>query len=131
MGADHPRRPGIPLRVAREAKQWRQAMPGTVKLWWHDGSTRDARYHPTILINEPELGFETVAVSSTPASSGVAPGEAYVAAVETDVDLRYRVLAPSQSGDAADPEAKPLRVTGFAVATIGVQPGFTISFLEV
>ena len=45
--------------------------------------------------------------------------------------LRYRVLAPGQGGSAADAEAKPLRATGFSVATIGVAPGATLSLVEV
>jgi len=106
-------------------------MPATVKLWWHDGSTLDIRRHPTPLIGEPEQGFETVSVDTTPVSAGPAPDGAAVAVIETPVSLRYRVLAPGQGGSAADAEAKPLRATGFSVATIGVAPGATLSLVEV
>ena len=37
-------------------------MPGTVKIWWHDGATKDVRYNELPVVNEPELGFETGAV---------------------------------------------------------------------
>ncbi len=106
-------------------------MPGTVKLWWHDGSTLDVRSHPTPLINEPELGYETVSVGPAPVASGPAPAAAHVAVIESAVNLRYRVLRPGQSGGAADPEAKPMSATLPGIATIGVEPGYTISFVEV
>jgi hypothetical protein len=106
-------------------------MPGTAKLWWHDGSTRDARYHPTPLINEPEIGFETLALSAAPAATGAAPEHAHVAVLETDVAIRYLVRAPGDMRDATAAEAKPLAATGSAVATIGVRPGYTLSIREV
>jgi len=105
-------------------------MPGTAKLWWHDGSTRDARYHPTPLINEPELGFETLTLSSSPVSSSAAPQDAFVAVIETDVPVRYIVRAPGETRDAAAAEAKPLVATGHGVATIGILPGYTLSLME-
>lgn len=105
-------------------------MPGTVKLWWHDGSTLDVRNHPTILINEPELGFETHTVGAAPVATSAAPADAHVAVLQSTVNLRYRVLRPGQSGSAADPEAKPLVATGLAVATIGVEPGLRLSLVE-
>lgn len=106
-------------------------MAGTLKLWWHDGSTLDARSHPTPLINEPERGFESHTVGTTPVSTGPAPSDCYVAVVETTVPIRYRILAPGQTGSAADPEAKPLNATGFAVATVGIVPGAVLSVMEV
>lgn len=106
-------------------------MPGTVNLWWHDGSTRDARYHPTPLIGEPEMGFETHPLSATPVSSTPAPEDVYVAVIETDVDIRYLVTAPGDLRDASAPEAKPLVATGHSVATIGIRPGFSLSMVEV
>jgi len=105
-------------------------MPGTVKLWWHDGSTLDVRNHPTPLINEPEHGFETLGVGATPVATGPAPDGCCVAVIESDVALRYRVLAPGQAGSASDPEAKPMAATGFRVSTIGVRPGMTLSLIE-
>jgi len=105
-------------------------MPGTAKLWWHDGSTRDARYHPTPLINEPEIGFETIAISASPAASTAAPEDCYVAVLETDVAIRYLVRVPGDSRDASADEAKPLVATGHAVATIGILPGSTLSIVE-
>lgn len=106
-------------------------MPGTVKLWWHDGSTLDVRSHPTPLINEPELGYETVSVGAAPAATGPAPSAAHVAVIESPVNLRYRVLRPGQTGSATDPEAKPMSATLPGIATIGVEPGYVISFVEV
>jgi len=105
-------------------------MPGTVKLWWHDGSTLDVRSHPTPLINEPELGFETLSVGTSAVASSPAPEEAHVAVIETPVPVRYRVLRPGDNGSADDAEAKPLQVTVQAVATIGVEPGYVLSLRE-
>ncbi|MEL6477350.1 MAG: hypothetical protein AAFR17_08480 [Pseudomonadota bacterium] len=105
-------------------------MPGTIKIWWHDGSTRDARYQATPLINEPELGFETVSVTTTPASSGPAPNDAFVAVIESNVATRYRIQPEAGSEDAGSQRAKPMLATSFATATIGVRPGFRISFVE-
>jgi len=105
-------------------------MPGSVKLWWHDGATRDARYHATPLVNEPEMGFETLSLSATPVTTPPAPAEAHVAVLETDVALRYLVVAPGEARDATDPKAKPLAATGFAVATVGVRPGHSLSLVE-
>lgn len=105
-------------------------MPGTAKLWWHDGSARDARYSPTPLINEPELGFETLSISSTPVTTGPAPEDGYVAVLQTTVDILYVVRRPGETRDATAPEAKPLLATGAGVASIGLMPGFTISIME-
>ncbi|MGF1502271.1 MAG: hypothetical protein ACFBSD_10685 [Paracoccaceae bacterium] len=105
-------------------------MPGTVKLWWHDGSTLDVRSHPTPLINEPELGFSSATVGATPVSFGPAPAEACVAVLEAPVNLRYRVLRAGQTGSAADPQAKPLVATLPGIAAIGIEPGATLSLIE-
>lgn len=105
-------------------------MPGTLKIWWHDGSVRDARYQTTPLINEPELAFETVSVDTAPVSTGPAPDEAYVAVIESNVAVRYRIQPEGAADDASSPLAKPMLATSFATATIGVQPGFRISFME-
>lgn len=106
-------------------------MPGTVKLWWHDGSTLDVRSHPTPLINEPELGFETLSVDSGGAVvSGAAPDDAHVAVIESAVNLRYRVLRPGDNGAATDPEAKPLLATLPGIAAIGIEPGYSLSLIE-
>jgi hypothetical protein len=105
-------------------------MPGTVRIWWHDGAARDARYNDMPIVGEPELGFETFAVSATPSASGPAPETATLALVETDVGLRYRVR---RAGDAtpADPaDCKPIATTGRGVDFIGVAPGCSISFVE-
>ena len=106
-------------------------MPGTVKIWWHDGAVRDVRYHDIPVVNEPELGYETVAVSGTAAASGPAPGQANVAIVECDVDIRYKVRRPGETFNADLVSSKPIQKTGFATDTIGVGPGDTISFIEV
>jgi hypothetical protein len=105
-------------------------MPGTVKIWWHDGATRDVRYHELPVVNEPELGFETVSVGAAPASSGPAPKDAVVAIVESDVNLRYLVRRPGETAVADTLTSKPLPATGFGTNSIGVGEGFTISFVE-
>lgn len=106
-------------------------MPGTVKVWWHDGATKDVRYNELPVVNEPELGFETVAVSPSPASTGPAPEDAVVAIVETDVPVRYVVRHPGGSLDADPVTSKPLPATGFGTNSIGVCSDCTISFVEV
>lgn len=105
-------------------------MPGTVKIWWHDGATKDIRYNDIPVVNEPELGFETVAVSTAAAASGVAPADAVVAIIETDVNVRYLVRLPGQFGDADAQSSKPIAATGPSTDAIGVGPGCTISFIE-
>ncbi|MGF1446472.1 MAG: hypothetical protein ACFBRM_09765 [Pikeienuella sp.] len=107
-------------------------MPGSVKLWWHDGATLDIRHHPTPLINEPELAFETLSVDTAVAVESMpAPANAHLAVIESgDLALRYRVLGAGQSGAASDPEAKPLPATRFGIACIGVEPGARLSLLE-
>lgn len=105
-------------------------MPGTLKIWWHDGSTRDARYHPTPLINEPPLGFETISVAGAAVSTGPAPAEAHVAVIESNVAIRYVVQAPGSATDADAASAKPMAATGFGTATIGIQPGHRLSVRE-
>lgn len=105
-------------------------MPGTVKIWWHDGALKDVRYNTVPVVSEPELGFETVAVTGSASVSGPAPQDATVAVVESDVNLRYLVRRPG-SNAAADPlTCKPLAVTGLSTDFIGVAPGCTISFVE-
>jgi hypothetical protein len=105
-------------------------MPGTVKIWWHDGAAKDVRYSALPVVSEPELGFETVAVDGAPSASGPAPEDATVALVETDVNVRYLVRRPGGNA-AADPlTSKPLPATGLGIDFIGVAPGCTISFVE-
>ena len=106
-------------------------MPGTVKVWWHDGATKDVRYNELPVVNEPELGFESIAVGPTPASSGPAPEDAVVAIVESDVDVRYLVRLPGGTTDADAVGSKALPATGFGTNSIGVAKDCTISFLEV
>ena len=105
-------------------------MPGTVKIWWHDGATKDVRYNELPVVNEPELGFETVAVGATPANSGAAPEDAVVAIIESDVDIRYAVRLPGGSQNADPVNSKPIRTTGHGIDSIGVRPGYSISFVE-
>lgn len=105
-------------------------MPGTVKIWWHDGATKDVRYNTVPVVNEPELGFETVEVTATPTASGPAPRDSTVAVIETDVNVRYCVRRPG-SNQAADPlKSKPMSVTGLSTDFIGITPGWSISFVE-
>lgn len=106
-------------------------MPGTVKIWWHDGATKDVRYNDLPVVNEPELGFESIAVGTAPASTGPAPEDAVVAIVESDVNVRYLVRLPGSSADADPTDSKPLPSTGFGTNSIGVARDCTISFLEV
>ena len=105
-------------------------MPGTVKIWWHDGATNDVRYNNIPVVNEPELGFETVAVSGTPMPSGPAPDGVVVAIIETDVNIRYLVRRPGETQSADPATSKPLAATGPATDAIGVGPGCSISFIE-
>ncbi len=105
-------------------------MPGTVKIWWHDGATRDVRYNELPVVNEPELQYETVSVSATPASSGPAPEDAVVAIVESDVNVRYLVRRPGESAEADAVSSKPIPATGFGTNSIGVRKDYTISFVE-
>ena len=105
-------------------------MPGTVKIWWHDGATKDVRYNDLPVVNEPELGFESVAVGATPAATGPAPEDADVAIVESDVRVRYLVRRPGETADADPVTSKPLPATGFGTNSIGVAPGYSISFVE-
>ncbi len=105
-------------------------MPGTVKIWWHDGATRDVRYNELPVVNEPEIDYETVSVSTTPANSGPAPGNATVAIVESDVNVRYLVLRPGDSGSADAVASKPLPATGFGTNSIGVSANCIISLVE-
>ena len=105
-------------------------MPGTVKIWWHDGAVVDVRHHDIPVVNEPELSFETVTVSGTPANSGPAPSDAKVAIVETDVDVRYLVRREGETALADAATSKPIAVTGLGTDAIGVLPGYTISFVE-
>ena len=107
-------------------------MPGTIKIWWHDGAVKDVRYNELPVVNEPELGFETLASDGTgPVASGPAPTDAAVAIIETDVNLRYLVRAPGDSRTASGTESKPLPATGLGTDSVGIAEGQTISFVEV
>lgn len=105
-------------------------MPGTIKVWWHDGATKDVRYNELPVVNEPELGYETVVVGASPASTGPAPEDAVVAIVETDVPVRYLVRRPGGIANADAVTSKPMPATGFGTNSIGVGPDCTISFVE-
>jgi hypothetical protein len=105
-------------------------MPGTVKVWWHDGATKDVRYNELPVVNEPELSFESVAVSPVPASAGPAPDDAVVVIIESNVNVRYLVRLPGDGGDADLVSSKPLPTTGFGTNSIGVGKNCTISFVE-
>lgn len=105
-------------------------MPGTVKIWWHDGSAIDSRRNDMPVVNEPELGFETISVSTTPAASGAAPKEATLALIESDVNLRYRVCRPGDNVPADTESCKPMAATGGGIDFIGVGLGCSISFVE-
>ena len=104
-------------------------MTAPIKVWWHDGATKDVRYNELPVVNEPELGFESVTVSLTAGSTAPAPEDAVVAIVETDADVRYLVRRPGDTTDASI-DSKPLPRTGFGTNSIGVAKDFTISFVE-
>lgn len=104
-------------------------MPGTVKIWWHDGAAIDARRNDIPVVNEPELGFEAVAVSATPAIAGPAPTNTAVALIETDVPVRYRVRRTGEIVQADNAESKLIVATG-GVDFIALAEGWTISFVE-
>lgn len=105
-------------------------MPGTVKIWWHDGAARDSRHNDMPVVKEPELGFETVAVSTAPAASGPAPASATLALVESDVAFRYRVRRAGDATQADAVSSKPMAATGTCTDIIGIAPGCSISFVE-
>ena len=106
-------------------------MPGTVKIWWHDGGVTDIRHHDIPVVGEPELGFESLNVTFAAASSGPAPKNATVALVETDVNVRYRVQTPGDPTEADAATSKPLPRTSFWTEPVGIKEGQTISFIEV
>lgn len=105
-------------------------MPETLKIWWHDGATKDVRYNELPVANEPELGFASLVVGPLPVKSPPAPEDATVAIIESDVNFRYAVVAPGGSGDADPVNSKPMAATGFATDAIGVRPGYQISVVE-
>jgi len=106
-------------------------MAGTVKIWWHDGAVRDIRYHDIPVVNEPELGFETLNLTGSAENSGPAPANATVAIVETDIDVRYFVRGVGDNTPANAITSKPVSATGLRTEPIGVAAGQTISFIEV
>ena len=106
-------------------------MPGTVKIWWHDGALADLRRNTAPIVSEPERGFEQVAVSPIPAASQPAPAECYLAVIESDVNTRYIVSADGTPILADAVTSKPMPATGLGADFIAVQPGATISFVEV
>lgn len=106
-------------------------MPGTVKIWWHDGALKDVRRNPAPVVNEPELGFEQIAVSATAAASQPAPKDCHLAVVECDVDVRYLVRGPGETDAADAATSKPLARTGLLTDVIAVGPDCSISFIEV
>lgn len=105
-------------------------MAGTVKIWWHDGAVRDARYHDVPVVNEPELAYSVVSVGSVAEATGPAPENAYVAVVETDVNVRYLVRPNGIGGNADVVTSKPIAATGHGTDVIGIRPGDVISFIE-
>lgn len=104
-------------------------MPGTVKIWWHDGAAQDASHNVMPVLREPELGYETIAVDASPSATGPAPKTAFVAVIEADVPVRY-LVRPNGGNGQADAASKPLPATGRGVEFVGVSPGYTISFVE-
>ena len=108
-------------------------MPGTIKIWWHDGAVKDVRYNDLPVVNEPELGFESLAIDAAlgPATTGPAPTETAVAIIESDVNLRYRVVRPGSNVTATAADSKPLSATGLGTDSIGIAEGQTISFVEI
>lgn len=106
-------------------------MPGTIRIWWHDGAVKDVRYNELPVVNEPELGFESfLTAGATPVASGPAPADATVAIVEADVNLRYVVRPPGGTAVADPADSKPFPATGLGTDSIGIAPGYSISFVE-
>src|SRR5690625_2734623 len=105
-------------------------MSGTVRIWWHDGATRDARNNHIPVVNEPELGFEELSISEIPVSTDPAPRSATVALIQSDIAVHYRVTPPGHRRAADPANCKPIGATGDAVDFIGVAPGFSISFIQ-
>lgn len=106
-------------------------MPGTVKIWWHDGALNDLRRNPAPIVNEPELGFEQVGISPIPSLSQPAPADCFLAVIESDVDVRYKVTTEGTVQPADPVTSKPMPATGLGADFIAVRPGATISFIEV
>lgn len=105
-------------------------MPGTVKIWWHDGGVRDVRYNTIPVVNEPELGFQSISVGAAPVASASAPVDAVVALVECDVPVRYVVREQGGTTDADPVASKPINTTGYSVISIGIPRRGSISFVE-
>lgn len=107
-------------------------MPGTIKIWWHDGAVKDVRYNELPVVNEPELGFESFTTAgATPVASGPAPADATVAIIEADVNLRYVVRRPGGATVASQLNSKPFPATGLGTDSVGIAEGYSISFVEV
>ena len=106
-------------------------MPGTVKIWWHDGAVNDIRYHDIPVVAEPEVGFETVMIGPTASASGPAPANTTVAIIETDVDFRYTVRPQGVTTEASVLASKPVLALNLATISIGASEGQSISFIEV
>lgn len=105
-------------------------MPGTVKVWWHDGAVTDIRHHNLPVVNEPELSYQELSVGSTSVPTAAAPDLATIAVIETDIDVRYLVRRPNETAGADAQTSKPIRATGHGHDVIGVSTGYSISFIE-
>ncbi|MEM0942952.1 MAG: hypothetical protein AAGI70_03300 [Pseudomonadota bacterium] len=105
-------------------------MPGTVKIWWHQGALRDHKYNSMPVLDEPELARETVTLSGAVETSGPAPEEATLAVIQTDVDVAYVVRRPGESVLADATLHKPVAATGTSLYAIGVNPGYSLSLVE-
>src|SRR5690625_8026489 len=100
-------------------------MSGTVRIWWHDGATRDARNNHIPVVNEPELGFEEVSISEIPVSTDPAPRSATVALIQSAIAVHYRVTPPGHRR-AADPAiCRPMGATGEAAEISGGGPAIS------
>lgn len=100
----------------------------TVKIWYHDGFSRDLRGWPTPVVNEPSLVQSDVAeIITTPASTNEAPAQSVYAIIETDSPVRYTVRNPGDDHTLATESHKKISQGNNAIS---VTPGQTIHFIE-
>ncbi|MEM8842068.1 MAG: hypothetical protein AAGD47_09860 [Pseudomonadota bacterium] len=105
-------------------------MPGTVRIWWHRGVLRDEKYNAVPIVEEPELGVETIALDGTVQNSGAAPADARIALLQSDTDIVYVVRRPGEAVTADTALHKPIEATGRDLHALNVPEGASISMIE-
>lgn len=99
-----------------------------VKIWYHDGFSRDLRGWPTPVVNEPSLIQGDIAeIVATPGASNDAPADSVYAIIETDEPIRYTVRNPGDDYTLASTNHKKISQGNNAIS---VTPGQTIHFIE-